>query len=259
MTIKTILLKIFFILSTCIALPSHAVIIEGNFKGTVAFSLDGDPGFGYTKVWSGDIVGTAASGSFWYDTDEVPINTATAPNTAFHNGFTNDWLHIIMNVDGKTFDISDSDPSAENVSDHELLWIYNHEADVNGSNIEMLYLSDSTRVGDFSGDYFYKSAIVEFYSYDYPVLDGTDIIQEFSWTDTGDPNYIAQAYFVTGGIMNGQKTYGSASLSISEFNVSIKDDVAVPEPSSAIMLILGLLYLGWRYRLNMLHKACPTK
>lgn len=243
-----IALTLFGLLISSISLNSQAVIVEGKFSGSVLYSLEGEPEFGYTSIWDGDIVGTSASGSFWYDTDKAPENNSTFENTAQHIGFTNDWMHITFNIDGKTFDISDNPGKTGDMEDHEQLWMYNHEQAVNGSNIEMYYLSDRTNYGSFDGYYHSKGGIVEFYSYDYPVLNGTDIVQEFSWTDNGDPNYFGQATFGIGGVLENEKTSASVSMTLSSFSVGIKKTAEVPEPSALLLFAIGLLGLGWRFK-----------
>ena len=241
------------ILASSISIPlySNAVIIEGTFGGTITEAQDGnDFDSSYVDIWNGDITGKSVSGSFWYDTSLAPGNTANpnTPNEAIYFKRSN-WLGITFNIDGKTFDISEDNPAALPPSYIvDVVTINNHVPAANGDSQENFMVSDSVERGMEGGNYETREGMVAFSDGILDILNGTGLVQEFDWTNHNEWPFAGSGYFNFFSSVDGQLAFANASINISDIHTRVHSQVSVPEPSTVMLMGIGLLGLLWRRR-----------
>ncbi len=252
MNIKNILQILLMSTSVSISTFSYAVVIEGTFGGRVSEAQDGnDFDSSYVDIWNGNIVGKSITGSFWYDTNLAPGNTANpnTPNEAIYFSRTN-WLGVSFNIDGKTFDISNDNSAALPPSYIvDVVTINNHVPASNGDSQENFMVSDSVERGLEGGNYEVREGMVAFSDGILDVLNGTGLVQEFDWNNHDEWPFAGSGYFNFTSSINGQLAFANASINISEVHAQIRNQVVVPEPSTLILMGIGLLGLIWRRKL----------
>lgn len=243
---RTLLLTV-----SCSALPVSAVIVEGTFKGTIYDAWDyhdGSPTNPYpVDFWSGDLTGKSLSGSFWYDTDLMPSNSGTTGT--IRTSETNNWMNITFSIDGKTLDVSKIPDNLPTRYAYEILAVdeegYMGAREPNTSQFDMVDFAlsgdDTVRHWQHGGLAFLEGILP---------LDGSNVIQEFSWKDDGteypDPlDYPGLAYYYTSSYSNDWEIIAEARARITEFTIGVKA-ASVPEPSSLLLIMMGIAGVALR-------------
>lgn len=248
---KTLYLSLALVI-TCFSLSVHAAIIEGTFKGTI-FSAwdyhDGSPSNPYpVDFWSGDMTGKLFSGSFWYDTDLAPSNSGTTGT--IRTSETNNWMNFTFFIDGKTLDVSRIPDNLPTRYAYEILAVDEHgymgAREPATSQFDMVDFAlsgdDTVRHWQHGGLAFLEGVLP---------LDGSNVIQQFSWKDSGeehsDPlDYPGLAYYYTSSYSNDWEIIAEARARITEFTIGVKD-VTVLEPHALALLLLGIVSISLRY------------
>jgi hypothetical protein len=249
MSNKNILRGLLISTALSMSMCSHAVIIEGTFGGIVSEAQDGnDFDSSYVDIWKGNLVGKSVTGSFWYDTDLAPGNTANpnTPNEAIYFKRSN-WLGITFNIDGKVFDISNDNPYSLRASYIvDVVTIDNHVLATNGDNQENFMVSDSVERGTEGGNYELREGMVAFSDSLIDVMDGIGLVQEFEWTNHNEWPFAGTGYFSFFSSINGQLSFANASMNISDIHAKVRNQVSIPEPSTVMLMAIGLLSLALR-------------
>ena len=237
------LVKIVLLTTALTITNAYAVIIEGSFNGTVRSFTNGAEDVDLAGYWDNVIEGSAASGSFWYDTEKAPQNTSDFTTSSFYQSYTDTWMGSTFNIDGKTFNISELPLLNGNALQSEGVWLFNFEPDIDQSTQERFYLFDNITSDDYPSGYASIGLMVSITSYEKPLLNGLGIKQEFDWYDVSDPTSIGESYISIATIVGDTRKEGSAWIDINEFHLNIKNKVDVPEPSPILLLLLGIFAL----------------
>lgn len=231
---------------TIFALPASAVIIEGTFKGIIYDAWDYHDGSSTNPYpvdfWSGDLTGKSLSGNFWYDTDLAPSNSGTTGT--IRSSETNNWMNITFLIDGKTLEVSRIPDHLPTRYAYEILAVdeegYIGAREPAASQFDMVDFvlsgDENVRHWQHGGLAFLEGALP---------LDGNNVIQQFSWTDNGEEHpdsldYPGLAYYYTSSYSNDWEIIAEARARITEFTIGVKD-VTVPEPSSLLLIMMGLM------------------
>lgn len=233
--------KTLLLVALLLATNAYAVIIEGNFQGTVRFYSDDYEESAWSGYWDQDIAGTTATGSFWYDTDKAPGNISTHPTSSQFRSNTNEWMDFSFTISAKTFTVSDLDTSGGNSSSLELLTLQDFVPSIDGSSLERFFLSKSMS--------FYSGSIqrsihgsIQIYEYNESLLDDLGLAQEFDWLYSGGKSY-GRANFRMLDYLGSNGKAAMGWIEIDEIHVKAKNSVGVPEPSPFVILIVGFVAL----------------
>lgn len=237
----------FLLLSFLAISPSaFAVIIEGEFHGKVKQFFQVDlPDF--APIWEEDLTDMSIAGYFSYDTDKAPGNSASHEHWGTYHSPTNEWLDLTFLIGGKTIAISEQTIPPIAINIEERVDIKNFDPYQNDPGLDSFTLLDfSSNVGA-NGDYLTKTGGVEFYSYDFPILDDVNIIQQFSWV-SGKHNQIGQASLSILGAVNNITSQAYLFMELSDLKLQIKPGTSVPESSTWLLLMAGLAILFARVK-----------
>lgn len=231
----------------------QATIIEGSFKGTIILSSDNGDGVPpspyFDNLWSDDIIGQTMTGSFRYNTEIMPANTAATGQERWSE--TNSWLEIAFNVDGKTFAISNIPADFTLTHSYEFLNIAN--------------IDSTTPIRDFTHEYFglweetwATKGDLRLHTYGgislldsiVPLLNGISLEQQFTWLDSGGNYDIVDdipglAILWVDNKLSEKSQEGAVVARLTEVKAAIKT-TELPEPSSLALIIFSLTFLGWK-------------
>lgn len=219
-----------------------AVIIEGSFKGTVRAFVNGNEAVGYSGYWDNVSEGSAASGSFWYDTAKAPKPYSNDfPTESQYISDTDTWMGSSFYIDGKSYDISALPILDRYVFPHEAIRVVNYQPEVDGSTLELFSMDDALSTDTVDGVFVYRGIglSIQIFSEEKPLLNGLGIEQEFDWYDKGDPTSYGEAYFSL--MDTGERKDSAAWIDISEFHLKVREKTTVTESSSLVLLLLGVL------------------
>jgi hypothetical protein len=105
MPVRSIVGATLFVVAALCSMPSHALIVEGGFAGTIfsGFDLGGGPG-GFFGAGT-DLEDLPITGTFRYDTANVPPGTPSAPNSVLYSdpSFSTDFLALSVTINGRTY------------------------------------------------------------------------------------------------------------------------------------------------------------
>lgn len=226
-------------------LAANAGLITGTFKGIVLASEDSaDYSWEGVDVWNGDLAGQEFTGKVWWSTD-FPGDGGSTSGVGVYNASINRWVGLEYTIDGKTIVVSDSEyPFMENDNSGaaEFLLIAN-PSDVTTDG-EDLRVADESFYKASNGNYIHKSSNIGVVDLQVG-LHGTGLEQAFSYIGPATENY-SYAYLFLSGWIDGQALDAEAYMQINEFHIA--PAASVPEPSSLILISLGVLGLGWRLR-----------
>lgn len=249
-------MKIKCIFSSCLMLlmasiHTQAMIIDGTFTGKVTHVTDlGASDTEYTQYWQDDVVNTAISGSFWYNTDLAPGNSSATPNQAVHTSagdFLSPWLGINISIGGKVVDISNSIPAGLDIVKPEKTVVFeDYQRPVNRDDSDYFAIADVSNASNSAGDYDYKWVTLTVREPILNMVNGTSLEQEFRWVNINDRDFISLGYFNVKGLAGTEKFDAYASLKLSSLSLSIRNEATVPEPSPIMLLVVGLFALGLR-------------
>lgn len=238
-----IVFKTLLFIFAFISIHSQAVIIEGNFIGSVRSVENGTEDGIFAGYWDNVSVGSAVSGSFWYDTSKAPPDTSIGDHYSAYHSYSDEWMGSNFTVDGKTYYISDHVPLDRYLTESEGLNLFDLETTTVHPYParEIFYLYDNISSGGYDGGYKSIGLVVDVSKEDKTLLDGLGIVQEFDWYDIGDPTSYARARISLGDSTKSEMRVSSALINISEIHVKIKNTVPVPEPSALLLFIsIGL-------------------
>ncbi len=231
--------SVLFLLFALAVPKSHAVIIEGTFKGEVIFFTDV-----WNRYWGEDILGTPVTGSFWYDTDRAHMNPIEEDWTHYEGG---NWMDFTFNIAGRTLRVLDIYPEGYVPADFNWMTVLNRETSEFLDEYEYLHLSHSSLLGNkWEGDFNSRQAHLDFSTSTESFLNGIEIIQEIDWKKADNPNYDAIAYYITNGRKDGIEFSSYTYVGLSELKMGIKKDVSVPEPTTLLLLALGFAAIFWQ-------------
>ncbi len=231
----------------------QATIIEGSFKGTIILSSDNGDGVPpspyFDNLWSDDIIGQTMTGSFRYNTELMPANTAATGQERWSQ--TNSWLEIAFNVDGKTFTISNIPADFTLTHSYEFLNIANVDSttairdfthEYFGLWEETLAIKDGLRLHTYGGISLLDSIV--------PLLNGISLEQQFTWLDSGGDYDIVDdipglAILWVDNKLSEKSQEGAVVARLTEVKAAIKT-TELPEPSSLALIIFSLTLLGWK-------------
>lgn len=243
-----IISKCLLSVSLCVPAISHAVIVEGSFNGFVTNMVEGYGEGSTFKFWNGDIKGQSISGSFWYDT-AAPKNTAgdTSPNSAIYVAEQINWLGIIFNIDGKTFDVSNLNPDGfppYYTQDRAVIWHDDQGFSEDGVEFE---LYDSIERDTGTGGTISLQGKISLGNAMSNIFSGISLEQEIDWV-SHDSSDDGVAEFIYHYSADGTYANTRVKMDLSDVHIRILDEVAVPESSSLGLLTIALLSIGWRIR-----------
>ncbi len=227
---------------------SQAAVMEGSFNGFVTDVQERHPEESNFRYWNGDITGQSISGTFWYDTT-APTNTlaGTSTDTAFYMAEQINWLGIIFNIDGETFDVSNLNPQGLPPYYVEDNVIIRHTDPIITEDESFFRLYDSIeRDVGYGGGASLQGEITLGNSIS-TILNGISLEQEFDWVSQGSTD-TSEAVFTYRNSVGSLYANTWVTMSLSDVHIKIRDEVSVPEPSSLGLLTLSLLVLGWRIR-----------
>jgi hypothetical protein len=215
-------IKIFSAISIFIASSfANALIVEGDFTARVAYE-DSDVG-----LWSKDLRDSKVTGKFWFDTDYGPTPQTGFPNNPsaiLYESETNSWINLILFIDGKTIDLSTAAGPTHNLTPQ-------FESLAIGPTIDAFRIYKTVTTRDPSGG-----------------IQTAGVGLWFSSTD--DYN---ELFFSLNKIINEEEQFRSyMELEIPGDSISVRK-VSVPEPSSLVMMLIGMCALAFRYRYKKLH------
>jgi len=239
---------------------SQAVIIDGDFSGTITGSYNGSNAFGYDQGW--DVFnGQAISGTFSIDTNLMPSDDQLATNYSHFKELGNyTWFN---------FEIMTSFGDSKNSSDFEMLiedypvWQQSYNEGLVQNDLGNNSLDDFRLFNHHSGFQNNNSNVnAEFYlrvASDEAGLLGDDFLtsadiaeQRFS-TDNVSPG-LSDGYFryAISDRDNPTNNYNTLyQFDIDAFNFNDPGaEVTVPEPETLYLFIIGLAGLLFSRRLN---------
>jgi hypothetical protein len=227
-----------FLINICLAFSliiptfSSAAIIDGYFKGRMNTFQSNDP------IWSENLRGEKISGYFWYDTALAPAASPGYPFATDYSSFTNSWLNLTFYIGGKTMDISKEPPNVNFTDVSESLQIKD-------GNEDSFIISDTVATGDVRADFRITSTSLKIVSR--RNLFNTDsLLQNFIWK--GDGTRSSTAHIEELSRRDGVTYFSRFGMYISEVDVSVRKQASVPEPSTIMLLGIGLLGLIINYR-----------
>lgn len=253
MSAKSFFLALPIAFISVLSATASAVIIEGKFTGTIAWTTDceilppGTPGT-CSLLWENDPAGSIASGSFWYDTDLAPPDTSPMETYGLYFTYTNAWVNMSMDIGGKHFDFSDSSTVNDEMWDVEHISVVdNYKPEPDGSELQSLTISDKTSSGHFDGDFITKGMTLYLTTWEQPILSGTSLIQEYAWQENGN---LLQGFvsFHYQSLLGDDLKYADAWINLTDFTMNIR---SVPEPSSFVLFALMVVGMCLRRFLQL--------
>lgn len=242
-------IKYVVFLALCFIFPVHtqAVIIDGKFTGLVQYVTDLGVGDSeYSLFWERNIIGEKVSGSFWYDTDLAPGNSAMQPNQAVHateGSFAKEWVGIEILIGGKQVDISHSIPTGLDILHREeAVVLEDFVRPINWDDSDYFAVADVSRASNSAGDYDYKWVTIRIEEPEINIVNGIGLEQEFSWVNIGDRDRVSMGFFNVAGIMGSEKFDAYAFFRLSTLSTTIRPGMPIPEPSSFMLFGFCLLF-----------------
>lgn len=218
-TASSVVVKLaFVVLAAAWSLPSPAVVVTGGFSGQIFLGSDFGDYFGAGI----DLTDQPITGTFRYDTLEVPPPSSTGPNFAVYSDptFSTDFLQFTISINGRSYAFG-ALPAGPGIQSIEVI----DETD------QLLF--DYQRFGIDASE----SISLRFIS-DLDFLTGTAVPTEFDFLASGvglTPGGTFAFDLPTGG-------FASASFTIDSGFARV---AAVPEPSSLYTVVLAIV-LGVR-------------
>jgi len=233
------------------SLAAQAGLVTGTFSGVILASEDSDYRDDSVDVWNGDITGQAFTGKVWWSTDLPASGFGTAERGTYGTD-SNGWLGLEYTIDGKTFKVSNNDyPGMKESKTPPDFAVGESVVIDNPSDAttvdEFIHIADASYYERANGDYMRKSSNLGLVNLQVG-LQGVGLEQNFSYIAPTDENY-SYAYLFLDGRAKGKSINAMAYMQINEFNLSTTTS-SVPEPSSLVLMGMGLLGLGLRRRLQ---------
>jgi hypothetical protein len=260
---RTKALLICFSVLVILSTKSQAVIVEGTYNSTVVFATDYS-NYSWSqsnKVWSSTITGSTMSGTFSFDTELMPENSILdmdidAVGERF-SSYTNNWLEMTTYVDGKVFESSTIPDGYILTSSMELVSIDvengSYGAGLRGGP-EYFGVFETTRSknGNASRNFW---AAISLTDSRIPLRNSHGQFQSFTWIDDNTsvltdselmPGYAD--FTIEHRLPDNTRDYAVARARVNSVTVTVRNQVAVPEPSSIPLFLMALLGLMLRYQ-----------
>lgn len=220
-----------------------AVIIEGSFSGLMwewqntNMEITSDATF-----FSDENAHSPFTGTFWYDTELAgpavvggdPWGATSATYSGQHN-----WLHTtLVGANGAKLDLTSSG-QAPTFTANPTENIIVEQYDDGSEYYDRIFLTyeDNDGQSKRQGSLTLESDIA--------FLNNLGLIQNRA--NGGDSDSIAgYIYFENSGTLNGVNYFGWVVGELSNFEIHVREPVAVPEPSSLLLFLGPVLLLLWR-------------
>lgn len=104
MRIRDCLVHVAVVLAASWTLAAHATLVTGGFSGQIFSGFDLSSGQGFFGLGD-DLEDQPISGTFSYDTAEVPPPSSQTSNSATYSDptFSTDFLHFSVTINGRTY------------------------------------------------------------------------------------------------------------------------------------------------------------
>ncbi len=230
---------IVFLIALIVPHSASAVIIEGSFSGMMwdyyETNMHVTP---EAKFWNADENAYRGfQGTFWYDTEvatQTGLGVVDGDLTATYSGPHN-WLHTtLIGANGGTLALTSSGSlAAFSPQPRETISVV-HDDD---RDLFSEYYDDRADASN------YRTGSLSFDSINSEVffLKDLSLIQDFSYSSVMDE--VGYAYFDTRGTLNGVDYSALLFGEINSFDIHVRQPVTVPEPSSIMLTLIGLLGL----------------
>ncbi len=256
-----------------ISLSAYALPMLGTFSGTVSrSSTTAISGGGYQPTAYDTLLGQSVSGTFSFDTDNVPADVLSSTSQAeFKLDGSIDWFDMIMNLNGTNLDGNQYDNGLRTWGNWDRMFL--NDGDLIGVNTDQYFVQES-------GTYFLQDGgtrTLDQHSQSIDINDSTNIltylsldpgqmfeISDFTGVDVAMGSYFTRSH--TQDVATGY--YAGAGITSFDFDltylsvVSVTGDgddddstggddegsVSVPEPSIIALFGTGLVGLGFARR-----------
>lgn len=250
MSAKTVTLLSPIIVFSCLCVNAHALIIEGNFSGKVVsapecFDSQLTETGPCSTLWQINPIGSVASGSFWYNVDIAPPDTTPAESYGQYFTYTNKWVNMVIDIGDEHFDISNVSAASDEMWDVESVSILDIYREPDGFELQALSITDKTSTGSFAENFITKSLSLNIETWEFPIIQGTSLIQEYSWQENGNLLQ-GTVYFDYESRIDNEVKQASSVIKLNDFSISVRRQ-SVPEPSSLTMFVLMALGLSMRF------------
>lgn len=244
-----------FILMSCVSSSAYAFIVEGAFSGTILemlgenMHITPDADFFRGQDYYFENAYKPFTGTFWYDTDLAgPEIRPWDPDVVMYIA-EQDWVHVtVVGTNGASIEItsrgglpyfSKNPTDSIYVIREDYGYIYEDRFSLSYSDFAPLTAPGVDGPHRAGGLLFLANT---------PVLNGFGLNQNFEFSSELNNKFIGSVYLDTRGVLNGVSYDGAFWGQIHNFEIHVRNSTSLLEPSSILLLGLGLIALGLRYK-----------